>query len=141
MYATILAATDGSAGAQRAVDRAIDLASLFNADLYLLFVVDTGQFDTDKPEEATEQLLDDLEAEGRETLGDLEAQAYDSSVQYVETEVRRGVPHAEVLAAVDAHDAELVVLGTHDADGHERVHLGSTAAEVARRVDPPLLLV
>ncbi|MFC6871926.1 universal stress protein [Halobellus marinus] len=141
MYETILAPTDGSDGAKNAVERAIELATLFNADLHLLYVADTEQFSADKPEAELERMIDDLEEEGHGIVSNLEKQAYDSSVGYVETRVERGNPHQKILEYVDDHEIELVVLGTHGESGYETVHLGHIAHEVARRIDEPLLLV
>lgn len=140
MYVTILAATDGSDGARRAVRRAVELASLFNADLHLLYVADSDQFSTDKPRDVVAELLADAEAAGEEHLRELEELALEGGVDHVHREVRRGVPHAEILDYADAHEVELVVMGTHGESGYESVHLGSTAEEVARRTERPLLL-
>lgn len=141
MYETILAPTDGSDGSRKAVERAIELASLFNADLHLLYVANTEQFSPDKPEYEVDELLDDVEREGRDIVADLEEQVTASSVSYAETHVERGVAHELILEYADDLEAELVVMGTHGADGHESVHLGHVAQEVARRIDEPLLLV
>lgn len=141
MYRTILAATDGSDGARRAVERAVELASLFNGSLHLLYVVDVEAYSADKPAEAVESLLDEEEAAGADVLGELEALARESSVDPVHSAVRRGIPHEEILATADDEAVDLVVMGIHGESGYRSVHLGSTAREVARRIDGPLLLV
>lgn len=141
MYGTILAPTDGSDGAQNAVDEAIELATLFNADLHLLYVASTKQFSPDKPEAEVERMLDEIEDEGQETVATAKEQATDSGVNYVETHVDRGLPHEKVLEYVDDHEMELVVMGTHGERGTRSAHLGDIAHEVARRIDEPLLLV
>jgi nucleotide-binding universal stress UspA family protein len=141
MYEIILAPTDGSDGARQAVDRAIELATLFNADLHLLYVVDTEQFSADKPEHEVGEMLDDIEQEGEGILAELETAAHDASVGYVETHVDRGVPHELILEYVDDYDVELVTMGSHGESGYESVHLGHISHEVARRIDVPLLLI
>lgn len=141
MYERILAPTDGSDGARRAVERAIELATLFNADLHLLYVVDTEQFSADKPEEAIEEMLAGIEAEGLRIVADLEASARESALQEVETAVRRGVASEQILGYAADADVELVVMSTHGEGGYETAHLGSVATDVARRIERPLLLV
>ncbi len=141
MYETILAPTDGSDGARKAVERAIELATLFNADLQLLYVADTEQFSADKPAAEVESMLEDVEDEGDDILAALQSLATDAGVQYVETHVERGVPSELVLECVDDNEVELVVMGAHGESGHESVHFGHIAHEVARRIDEPLLLV
>jgi nucleotide-binding universal stress UspA family protein len=141
MYESILASTDGSDGARDAVDRAIELATLFNADLHLLYVADTEQFSADKPEAEVESMFEDIEAEGRDVLADLHARATDAGAEYVETHVDRGVPHQLILEYVDDNGIELVVMGAHGESGYEAAHLGHIAHAVARRLDEPLLLI
>lgn len=141
MYGTILATSDGSDGARRPVERAIELASLFNGTLHLLHVVDVEEYSADKPAEAVDSLLDEEESAGEVVLDELEALARESSVDPVHATVRRGVPHEEILDYADDHQVELVVMGVHGESGYESGRLGSTAEEVARRIDGPLLLV
>lgn len=141
MYETILAPTDGSDGARQAVDRAIELATLFNADLHLLYVVDTEKFSADKPDSEVEWMLEDIESEGEEIIVDLEGEAADAGVGYVDTAVVRGIPHEEILESVADNGAELVVMGTHGESGYDSVHLGHVAHDVAKRLEEPLLLV
>ena len=141
MYESILASTDGSDGARKAVDRAIELATLFNADLHLLYVADIDQFSADKPEAEVESMLEDIEAEGDDILADLQSLATDAGVEYVETHIDRGSPNELILEYVDDEGIELVVMGAHGESGYESVHLGHIAHEVARRLDEPLLLV
>ena len=141
MYETILVPTDGSTGARTAVERAIELATLFNADLHLLYVADTEQFSADKPAVEVESMLEDIEDEGVDTLADMQSLAADAGVQYVETHLDRGVPDELILECVDDNEVELVVMGAHGESGYESVHLGHIAHEVARRIDEPLLLI
>lgn len=58
----------------------------------------------------------------------------------VETEVRRGDPARELIAAADAWNADLVVVGSRGLTGLERVLLGSVAANVARHCRRPVLV-
>jgi nucleotide-binding universal stress UspA family protein len=141
MYRTILVPTDGSRGARAAVDKAVELASLFNADLHVLYVLDTEQFSPDKPAEAVDDLLEEEAERAESTLSDLETAAEDAGVDPVFTTVRRGSPAAEILACADDVGAELVVMGTHGEGGMETTRLGSIADAVADRIDRPLLLI
>lgn len=140
MYETILVPTDGSDGARNAVDRAIELATLFNADLHVLYVADKEQFSPDKPEPEVEMMLDDIEREGKGIVADVKEHAMDSSVSYVETHVERGTAYEEILEYVDDNEIELVVMSTVGETGTETAHLGHVAQEVSRRIDEPVLL-
>jgi nucleotide-binding universal stress UspA family protein len=59
----------------------------------------------------------------------------------VKTEVRRGVPLTEVLRAVSASRADLVVLGARGVGGVERWLLGSVAEGTLARAPVSVLLV
>ncbi|MDA8019614.1 MAG: universal stress protein [Thermoanaerobaculia bacterium] len=48
--------------------------------------------------------------------------------------LRSGIPRQEILAHLEAHPADLVLLGTHGRSGFERFLLGSVTSEVLRRV-------
>ena len=55
--------------------------------------------------------------------------------------VRVGLPRPEIVAAVEARHAGLVVLGTHGRSGLERLTLGSVAAEVLHHAPCHFLVV
>ena len=55
--------------------------------------------------------------------------------------LRCGVPRQEILAHLEQHPADLLILGTHGRSGFERFILGSVAADVVRRVDKSVLVV
>lgn len=54
-------------------------------------------------------------------------------------EVRHGDPTAAILSAAAAHDADLLVVGTHGRSGLERVMWGSVAESVIRQATCPVL--
>ncbi|MFC7018261.1 MULTISPECIES: universal stress protein [Haloarcula] len=127
MYDQVLLPTDGSEGAAAATDVAFALAGRFDAPVHALYVVDerfvADEFDA--PVEAAE----------REATAALEA-ASDRGTEHgvsVEKHLRRGVPHEEILDAVDDYAADLVVMGTHGRTGLDRFrHVGSVTERVVR---------
>lgn len=141
MYESILVPTDGSEGAEQAVDRAIELATLFNADVHFLRAVDDEQFSTDKPEDNVTAMLDEIESEAEAAVGEYEERALDAGIDYVDSAVRRGVPHEEIVDYAENQDAELTVLGAHGERGYVPGDLGSVAEEVTTRLDEPVLVV
>jgi len=72
MYDTILDATDGSDAANRAVDHASDLASSFDADLHVIYIVDTTRYGQAVLTEAS-GVLEELEEHGVKILEDVAA--------------------------------------------------------------------
>jgi nucleotide-binding universal stress UspA family protein len=64
-----------------------------------------------------------------------------AGVESVTTDVRPGTPHREILAYVEEHDADLVVLGTRGQTGLERYLLGSVTERVLRSSPVPVMTV
>lgn len=137
MYGTILVPTDGSDGSMAAVEHAVDLAAAFDAAVHALYVVDQTYPAVSKYDFVTEE-----EEETGETALDAVVAAGEEAGVAVERHLRRGVPHEEILAAVDDYGADLVVMGTHGRTGLDRVaHAGSTTERVVRLAEVPVLTV
>lgn len=139
MYDSILVATDGSEAAETAVEHATALAGRFDAPLYGIAVVDERtEYDTGivDPEEARRHLRE--RADG--WLEELEATASDADVA-VETTVRSGVPHEEILEYATERDAGAIVLGSHGRSSFKGALLGSTVDRVVRTANRPVLVV
>jgi nucleotide-binding universal stress UspA family protein len=114
---TVLLATDGSDGAERAADHAIAVAAATGARLHALTVGDDGG-----------------PAEGAA------ARAREAGVDATAA-VRSGRPHEAIREYAEGHGADLVVVGTHGRSGVERVLLGSVAERVLRTATRPVLVV
>jgi len=114
---TVLLATDGSEGSERAGDHAIAVAAATGAHLHALTVGDDGG-----PAERAA-------ARAREAGVDATAA------------VRSGRPHEAIRGYAGDHGADLVVVGTHGRSGVERVLLGSVAERVLRTATRPVLVV
>lgn len=132
MYDRILVATDGSDHANRATEYAIDLASTFETELYVISVVDTGRY-SDSLLSGSETVVDELEDRADELVEDVKRRA---NVE-VSSEVRSGRPHEEIGDCAASVEADLIVLG-HRGRGQSD-GIGSIAERVVRNVDRPVL--
>ncbi|AUV81288.1 universal stress protein [Salinigranum rubrum] len=135
MYARLLVPTDGSRGTDRVVDRALGLATRFDAHVDALSVVDETFPATSEYNVVVETREDEAEAA-------LEAvvEACERAGVGVEPHLRRGRPHEEIVAAVDAYGSDLIVMGTHGRRGLDRIrHLGSVTERVVRTSPVPVL--
>jgi nucleotide-binding universal stress UspA family protein len=143
MFASILVPLDGSALAEQALTEAEELARQMGAPLRLIRVVDPNRLDhfgvdkylamanlAEKVEEALKTATDYLQ----DTARTLEERGLT-----VTTEVRRGDPVRELVAA--AQPGDLIVISTHGRDGAMRWVIGSVAEAVARHASVPVLLV
>ncbi|WP_178915990.1 universal stress protein [Natronomonas gomsonensis] len=138
MYDRILFPTDGSDGANAALDHAIDHAVRYDAELHVLYVVEEN---LPVLEAGQAELLNALEAEGERAIDDARARAKAEGVDSIRGTVAGGSPYRGILEYVDDYDIDLVVMGTHGRRGVDRFLLGSVAEKVVRSADAPVLTV
>lgn len=136
MYSSVLLPTDGSEGAEAAVEVGLRLAARHDATVHALFVVDERyvrrEFD---------HVVEAAEREAEEALDGVGERADGMGVR-VEKHVRWGMPHEEILAAIDAYGVDVVTMGTHGRTGIDRlVHLGSVTERVVRLAPVQVLTV
>jgi nucleotide-binding universal stress UspA family protein len=138
MYDRILLPTDGSESMERVVDHAADVAGRRDATVTVLYVVDDRAFLTledGMQDEATAQ----LRGQGREAVSRAADRLASEGVD-TETELREGDPAEEILGALDAAGADLVVMGTRRGE-FEQSMLGSVSRQVVESTARPVLTV
>ena len=137
MFDRILFPTDGSEGADAALDLAADLATDHDATLYVLNVADTTR---DSVIQVQGEVVDSLEAEGERIVAEAADRLRTAGVD-VETEVLQGEPYRTIVDFANARDVDVVVMPTRGRTGLERLLLGSTTERVLRQSDVPVLTV
>jgi nucleotide-binding universal stress UspA family protein len=147
MYDNILVPTDGSETARAAVEQAVDLASKYDATLHALYVIDVdatsyslGTEQVDRIRQGHLDEMPEVTAEAEAATGYVADVAADHGVP-VEEHVEVGGPARAIRNFVEAHDIDLVVMGSHGRSGLSRVVLGSVAEKVLRRTHLPVLVV
>jgi len=138
MYDEILLPTDGSAGMESVIDHAVSLASIHDASIHGLYVIDTASLTSLPMESSWEGVTDAFREEGRAALEEIEQRA--SGVP-VETEMIEGSPAREIVAYAETQGCDLIVMGTHGRSGFGRLLLGSVAERVVRSSSVPVLTV
>jgi nucleotide-binding universal stress UspA family protein len=132
-YDAILVPTDGSAGSERAVRHAVDLAATYDATLHALYVVDEGSA-------PLADVGDELTALGERAVDLVREAAEDHDLAFV-GDLRRGDPTQEILRYVETAGIDLVVMGTHGRTGIERHLLGSVTERVVRSASVPVVTI
>ena len=147
MYEKILVPTDGSNVAQNAVSHAIDLADRYDAELHALYVVDISAIDVSLGTEQVQRIKDghfdempELQARAREATEAVAEQGEERGVEVVES-VIAGRPHAEIASYAEAHDVDMIVMGSAGRGGVRRALLGSVAERTIRTATIPVLVV
>ncbi len=135
-YDRILVATDGSPGSTPVIEHSIRLAGLSDAEIHALYVVDR------RYPSATEydMVVERMEDEGTKALEAVETAATEHEIS-VHKHLRRGVPAAEIVAAADQYDANIIVVGTHGRSAIGRfIHAGSVTERVVRTAEIPVFV-
>ena len=142
-FRRILHPTDFSRASSRAYAIALDVARQNRAELIVLHVIDTAipvPTEGYVPPRMYEEIRTSALSWAHKKLDRLVARARASGVR-ARGEVREGVSHDGILAAIRTTRADLCVMGTHGRTGLTRLFLGSVAEAVLRKAPCPLLLV
>ncbi|WP_280586813.1 universal stress protein [Halorubrum sp. Boch-26] len=136
---SILVPTDGSDGARIGARQGIDLAATIGADLHVLSVVDTRETEsnlssTDRTER--ERLL---EGEAERAVDSIAGLARTHLSDRITTAVETGIPFQTINDYVDAHDIDLIAMGTQGRTGFKRAVLGSVAERTVRTANVPVV--
>ena len=143
MYRDILLPTDDSPGVTDAIEHSIDIAKQYDGTLHVLYVVDEQTYSSYSGDEYVhefEGLEHALVEAGEEAMEAIAERARDEGVD-VETVMRHGVPHEQILAYADEADVDLTVVGSKHRSGEYRRLLGSVAERVARMSERPVSIV
>lgn len=138
MYDHILYPTDGSEGADAALDHAIDHALQYDASLHVLYVIEET---LPAIEAGAPDVLEALEERGEQVLDDARERATEAGVASVQASVAAGSPYRQILKYVEDSGIDLIVMGTHGRRGIDRYLLGSVAEKVVRTAGCPVLTV
>lgn len=135
----ILLATDGSRWAEGAEAYACSLASSWGATLTVMNVLEFPPgMNPDYP--VNRLYLGELMKKATRQLDDVKARAAGRELS-VHTRIATGIPSQEVLAAAEAEETDLIVVGTRGKTGLAHVLLGSTAERIIRMAPCPVLAV
>lgn len=138
----IVATTDFSARANRAVQRAVRLAVEHGAELHLLHVLPIFPLETfkrlmvDTPLETEQMLYNQINS----TLQRL-AEALARSGMIVRNHVAIGRAHVEINRYAESHHADLIVMGDQGENFAQEFFLGTTVSKTLSKGQCPLLIV
>lgn len=145
MYKKIIAAIDGSETSKRAFDEAIRLAKEIDAEIHVIYVVDSpamlygvGFYD---PAELKKAFVEEGSLLVREATETLAAAGVRGDTAIVDAQAANGDVVTAIAQEATRWGADLVVLGTHGRRGVQRALLGSVAEAFIRVAPAPVLLV
>jgi universal stress protein A len=141
----ILVPTDMSEHSDRAIRQALDIAKLFDSEVYVLHVIrDPAQLCT-VDYCVSEELMDRFAEEAFESarrgvrsqlvkfrsMGDIN----------IATDIKAGVPHDEILREAEDNGIDLIVISSQGATGLAKYLMGSVARHLLQAANCPVLLV
>jgi nucleotide-binding universal stress UspA family protein len=138
----ILVPVDFSEHSRDALRYAVDLGAIFDAELILVFVVESMGYPADLGygQVAIPQIERELSDRGRAELERI-AREYVGGKLPVKFHVPAGRPFVEIIKAAREFEADMIVIATHGHTGMEHILFGSTAEKVVRKAPCPVLVV
>lgn len=137
----VLVALDGSPSSEAVLRLLLDIAGPLDMTLMLLRVLEPVP--PSVTEGSRQVVVEDVEARRREAeeyLAPIAAELRGKGVD-VSTQVRRGRPADEILAAIGDERADLVAMATHGRTGLGRLLFGSVAESVLRHASVPVFMI
>ncbi|MCT3286674.1 universal stress protein [Lactiplantibacillus pentosus] len=144
MYERILVPLDGSDNAYFALEHAIELAKVFDSQLFLLNVIDTNRFGVYSPDVFTSAAPDMMSFDEAQSKKLLEQAQERVEAHQLRAEIIRQTGVPKVAIAVDvpkAQNIDLIVIGRSGTNAISRLFLGSTTAYVVRNTEANVTVV
>jgi nucleotide-binding universal stress UspA family protein len=138
----MVCAVDFSEYSDYALQYAIELASIFDAELKLLHVVElpflpsyslAGVPDLSLP-------VEQVEENAKEHMEELVKECR-RKYERVTGDLRTGAPFLEIIGYARDEDADMIVVGTHGRSGLSHMLIGSVAEKIVRKAPCPVLTV
>ena len=138
----ILVPVDFNPLATAALRHAAQLAQQDGAELIVMYA-DTFEPPAEFTARQTSTLASSIEDSRRRTAEELERYAHEHVVETVvmQTEVREALPVEGILAAIEEHQPDLVVMGPHGRGALSRLMFGSVARAVLRATNVPVVTI
>jgi nucleotide-binding universal stress UspA family protein len=147
MYERILVATDGSALSDQAVNSAIDLALLAQAELFVINVAHlhvAGFFEGSLllSQADISRLGQETDAESEQVVAAVRDKAKARGVRQVTALVVRSEGVSEsIIEAARVHECDLIVMASHGRRGIKRLLMGSETLHVLTHSHIPVLVL
>ena len=145
MFRKILVAVDGSRTALAALDRAIELQKLTNAEILLLCVFKhhslfEASLSMERPSDV--QLPDEaLKDFAHDVVNQAKLYAQGKGADNLRGFVKGGRPSKTIVQFSEEKGVDLIVIGTHGTHSKDGMFLGSVAHRVAAHAKCPILIV
>lgn len=139
-YKNILVGIDGSKRAERAFETAVDLAKVFSAKLYLVWVVNRDR-GMDSSFGVNEDFYQDFAKRTKKQLQIYLKKAQDKGADASATVIIGSIKTVLAYDFPDQHDIDLIVLGSTGINAVEKMLQGSHTDYIVRHAKADVLVV
>lgn len=140
MYKNIIIAMDGSENAKKALDRAVVLAKLNKAKLYIVNIIDTRTWANIEAHNA-EKLQQEVEVFSK-SLMDSYNEAELADIEDVNIIVEAGSPRTMITHEISRRvNADLIICGASGLSKTARFLLGSVSENIVRTAECDVLVI
>lgn len=140
-YKKIVVGIDGSVEATKAFDKAVSIASINDAELILVNVIDLRAYQSLSAYGGS-VLADDTQKGAENLIADYEAEARNAGLHNVKKRIEFGSPKTMLGQTIPTEEnADLIVLGATGLSYIERVFIGSVAQYIINRAPCDTLIV
>lgn len=129
VFTNILVAIDGSDASQRALNRAVEEAKVWNARLHVIYIVETGLFSSLPADNTVEIMYRVLEKEGNVVIEQAKKHAAEKGVNII-THIKQGHAGSEVVSLAEKEKIDLIMIGSHGKSQADRILIGSVSTYV-----------
>jgi nucleotide-binding universal stress UspA family protein len=137
----ILVPVDFSPNATLALEQAVDLATTYQAQLTVVYIIPQVIFHPDWAADVEETLdVADITAEAQQTLDKMTA-PYRQAGVCISIQVLAGGPYVEIVRLARQIGANLIVIGAHGTTDRQPFLMGSVAEKVVRDAPCSVLTV
>ena len=147
MQKKFLLATDGSANSRKALEFAVEMASHYDAQLYVLHVVSTMEIPMDILKYISAEDIEDppasvyLEKIGLKILQQSEQECKITGCENVHTVVLRGDPADMIIEFAKENGIDIIIMGSRGFRGIKGRLLGSVSRKVSNSAECTCIIV
>lgn len=146
-YSNILVPYDGSAYSQKALKMAINMASVFDSELYLVNVVDVssvsppGKIHSKNTRKTIDEIKVAVKASVESYLQKIQKE-YENSGVTVKGFVQEGDVTGKLLKFIEDKNIDLVIIGSRGLSGVSKIRtLGSISRKISELAKCPIVIV
>ncbi|MEN8193907.1 MAG: universal stress protein [Bacteroidota bacterium] len=138
----ILVPIDFSDYSKKALQYTVKLAKSFNAEIYLVYVIEPMIYPADLSmgQMVIPQNELNLDQKAESELEELAKSEIGETLKY-DVVIKTGKPFMEIIETASELDADLIIISTHGHTGVEHLLFGSTAEKVVRKAPCPVLTI